>query len=71
VSAKIPRDRLEALQTAFLDTLRDPELLREAKAAKLEIDPLSASEVGALVAKAYATPPQVLAKLRQALGYGQ
>jgi tripartite-type tricarboxylate transporter receptor subunit TctC len=71
VSAKVPRDRLQALQTAFMDTLRDPELLREAKAAKLEIDPLSASEVGALVDKAYATPPQVLAKLRQALGYGR
>ena len=35
ISTKVPADRKAALQTAFLDTLKDPELLADAQKAKL------------------------------------
>jgi tripartite-type tricarboxylate transporter receptor subunit TctC len=71
VSAKVPPDRLAALQKALMSTLKDSELLREAATADLAIDPIPGPEVDELVRKAYASSPQLLAKLRQALEYGQ
>jgi tripartite-type tricarboxylate transporter receptor subunit TctC len=35
----IPADRLAALQKAFSDAMKDPELLRIAAERKLEIEP--------------------------------
>ena len=70
VNVKTPPDRLAALQKAFMDTMRDPELLRELEKLQLDIDPITGPEVGALVAKAYASSPEAVAKLREAMGYG-
>jgi tripartite-type tricarboxylate transporter receptor subunit TctC len=70
VGAKVPRERVEALQRAFMTTLADPELLQEAKKLNFDISPLPAADLEALVKKAYAAPAPILAKLRQALGYG-
>lgn len=69
VGAKVPPDRISALQSAFERALDDPDLRREAQAINLDISPLSATEVETFVSRAYSTPPEVLAKLRQALGY--
>lgn len=44
-----PRDRLEILRKAFAETLKDPELLEEAKRAKVAITYVSGPEVGRLV----------------------
>lgn len=49
-------------------TIADPKPAAEAKKAKLDLDPLSGEEVQDLVAKVYATPPNVLKRARQALG---
>ena len=69
VGATVPRERVEALQRAFMSTLEDLDLLREAKAANFHISPITASALETLVTKAYSSPPEILAKLRQALGY--
>ena len=70
VGAKVPRERVEALQTAFMNSLRDPGLLREAQKLNFDISPLPAPALETLVTRAYASPPYILAKLRKALGYG-
>lgn len=70
VNAKTPPDRLAALQKAFMDTMRDPELLRESEKLQLDIDPINGPEVAALLARAYASSPGAVAKLREAMGYG-
>jgi tripartite-type tricarboxylate transporter receptor subunit TctC len=58
----IPQDRLDLLRSAFLETLKDPELLKEAAGQNLEINPVSGSDVQRLVQEAYETNPDVIAR---------
>lgn len=40
-----PRDRVDILRTSFMDAIRDPELLKEAAKANLEINPGSGEDL--------------------------
>src|SRR5215468_4936597 len=65
----VPADRVAALRKAFLDTLRDPDLLAEGQKLGLDLDPISGEELQAIAAKMYATPPDVVERARQAVAY--
>jgi tripartite-type tricarboxylate transporter receptor subunit TctC len=65
----VPAERVAALRRAFLDALRDKELLAEAERIGLEIDPISGEELQALAEKIYATPAAVVEQARQAVTY--
>ena len=67
VAPQVPKDRVEALRKAFWATLKDPELLADAKRANLEVDPVSADDVQALIAKIYASPREITEKIKKAL----
>lgn len=54
-----PKDRLEILRKAYAKTLKDPQMLAEAKKAKLVITPVSGPEVEKLVAGILNMPPEV------------
>jgi tripartite-type tricarboxylate transporter receptor subunit TctC len=69
VAPGTPADRLAALRKAFMDTLRDPATLEDAKRVRLDVDPISGDEVQALVAKVFATPKPIVEKLKQAMIY--
>jgi tripartite-type tricarboxylate transporter receptor subunit TctC len=56
---KVPADRVAALRKAFMDTMKDPELLAEADKAQLEITPVSGEAIQKLVKDVYETPPEV------------
>lgn len=56
----LPADRLAVLRAAFDETMKDPDFLAEAAKLQLEIEPLSAPEIGALLANAYATPKAIV-----------
>jgi tripartite-type tricarboxylate transporter receptor subunit TctC len=58
----IPKDRAEALQQAFMATMKDKAFLAEAEKAKLEITPVSGPDIQKLVAEAYNTPAEIAAK---------
>ncbi len=60
-----PKDRLRLLQKAFMDTMRDPELLKEAKKSKLEFDPIDGSATRKLITKLYDMSPALLARLKE------
>jgi tripartite-type tricarboxylate transporter receptor subunit TctC len=64
----LPADRRGALLTAFAETLRDADFLAEAKRETLDVDPVSAGEVDAMLAEAYATPKAVAEKAAKATG---
>ena len=64
-----PADRVSALRQAFMNALRDKQLLDEARTARLEVNPLSGEDVEALVAKLYATPAPLVERVRDALAY--
>ncbi len=67
VAPDVPRDRVEALRTAFLETLHDPQLLADAKRANVEVDPVPGAEVAQLVSRVYAAPKDVIARIKTAL----
>jgi len=62
-----PKARVQLLRKAFADTLKDPELLAEAKKANLEIDYVSGEDVDAIVQGLYKIEPAFVAKLKQVL----
>jgi tripartite-type tricarboxylate transporter receptor subunit TctC len=63
----VPADRVAALRQAFDATVKDPFFLTDASRAKIDIDPLSGAEVQALVEDVSRTPPDVVARVRDAL----
>jgi tripartite-type tricarboxylate transporter receptor subunit TctC len=62
---EIPRDRLVALRAAFRDALRDPDLRREAEKAQMDVSYRPAEHLEAFVARLYATPPELIAEIKQ------
>ncbi len=62
-----PKDRVQTLRQAFLETLKDPELLAEAKKAKLDVEPVAAEEMRELVASLFKLSPSLVAKLKEIL----
>lgn len=65
----VPADRVESLRKAFMDAMRDPELLAEAQKIGLDIDPIDGAALQALVEKIYATPAAIVEQTKQALIY--
>ena len=59
----MPPDRVKTMPEAFVASLKDPELLAEAKTAKLEITTVTGEEIEKLVKEIFATPPEVLKQL--------
>ncbi len=62
-----PKERVRILQKAFQDTLKDPELLVEAKKSRLDVDPVSGEEVKQSVERLFTLDPTVTTKLRDIL----
>lgn len=62
-----PPERLQTLQRAFTEALRDRELLAEAKKADLEIDPVDGPTVAKIFAGLYELDAAIVAHLKQLL----
>jgi tripartite-type tricarboxylate transporter receptor subunit TctC len=60
----LPAERLQILQKAFMDTLKDPELLAEAKKSKIEIHPVDGATISNKVADLYQMKSGLKDKLR-------
>ncbi len=63
----IPKDRLAALRAAFDETVKDPAFLADAKKQQLDITPYSGAQIDALMKDIYATPPELVARVRAAM----
>ncbi|HEU0071149.1 MAG TPA: hypothetical protein VFS04_07635 [Alphaproteobacteria bacterium] len=55
----LPKDRADALQAAFLKAVADKDLIADAEKQNLEIDPISARDIQALLDELYTTPKDV------------
>jgi tripartite-type tricarboxylate transporter receptor subunit TctC len=62
-----PRDRVEILRKAFMETVKDPGLLDEAGKANLEINPGSGEELERNVKELLRLEPSVVARLKEIL----
>jgi tripartite-type tricarboxylate transporter receptor subunit TctC len=63
----VPADRVAALRAAFDATMRDPDYLAEADKLKIDVDPLTGTELAALVVQVSQTPADTVARVRTAL----
>jgi tripartite-type tricarboxylate transporter receptor subunit TctC len=59
-----PADRAQTLRTAFLETMRDPEFVADARRSKLEIDPIGGDELTRVVQDLFKLDPAIQAKLK-------
>lgn len=63
----MPKDRLQILQKAFMDSVRDAELLLDAKRSKLEIEPIDGPAMANTIASLYELDSATIAKLKEIL----
>jgi tripartite-type tricarboxylate transporter receptor subunit TctC len=56
IAPNVPPDRVKALRDAFDATLKDPEFLKAANAARIEISPIPGMQLQETVGKVLATP---------------
>jgi len=60
----LPEDRAAALQTAFMDTMKDKEFLAEAEKLRIDVSPIDHNRILELLRQARAAPPTVLEEFR-------
>jgi len=64
---KTPKDRAQILRKAFMDTMRDPEFLAEAKKANLDINPEDGATLESNVKEILKLEPTLIVKLKEIL----
>ncbi|HEY2185365.1 MAG TPA: hypothetical protein VGH39_10255 [Xanthobacteraceae bacterium] len=69
IAPGVPADRIATLRAAFMQTMRDEELLAEARRTGIEIDPISGEELQALAENIFATPADVVERAKHAMEY--
>lgn len=62
-----PKDRVQILRKAFMDTMKDPEFLAEASKARLDINPLDGAELEQNVREVFDLDPDLVPKAREIL----
>ena len=60
----IPADRLKILREGFLQTMKDPDLLAEAKRKNFDITPSSGEELEALAKHVMSQPPEIVERVK-------
>lgn len=64
----IPVERLNILREAFAKSMKDPELLAEAKKSKMDVDPSTAEELQSLIREVMEQPREVNERVKKFLG---
>jgi tripartite-type tricarboxylate transporter receptor subunit TctC len=62
-----PKDRLQILQKAFMDSVGNAEFLSDAKKANLEIEPIDGPTIASTIAGLYKIDSATIAKLKETL----
>jgi tripartite-type tricarboxylate transporter receptor subunit TctC len=62
-----PKERVQLLRKAFLETFKDKEFLAEAEKSRLDVDPVSGEQVEKIVGGLFKLEPALLGKLKQIL----
>ena len=70
VGPKVPKDRVDALRKAFDALMKDKAFLAEAEKRQLGISPRTGVQVQALVDKVITASPELVARVKTAVGQG-
>lgn len=68
VTPGTPPERLNVLRDAYAKALKDPDLLAEAKNAKMDVDPSTADELQSLLKEVMNQPKEVIERVKKLLG---
>jgi tripartite-type tricarboxylate transporter receptor subunit TctC len=68
VGPGVPPDRAAALRKAFDALMKDKAFLADAEKRKLSIDPYNAAKTHALVNKIVSASPDLVARVKKAIG---
>jgi tripartite-type tricarboxylate transporter receptor subunit TctC len=66
--AETPRERVELLRATFLAMLADEEAKAEAKKLGIDLEPISGAEIQKLLENVYATPSELIDRVRELSG---
>jgi tripartite-type tricarboxylate transporter receptor subunit TctC len=67
VAPEVPKERVALLRQAFMATMQDPELRAEAERMQVDVIPIAGEALQDRIASLYATPKELLDKVRAAL----
>ena len=67
VAPGTPKDRVEILRKAFVEALKDPEFMADAKKSRLDTDPLTGQEIEKIVAQLFKMDPGLVKQLKEIL----
>ncbi len=62
-----PKDRVQLLRTAFVETLKDPEFMADAKKSRLDTDPLTGEEIEKIVLQLLKMDATLVSQLKEIL----
>jgi tripartite-type tricarboxylate transporter receptor subunit TctC len=62
-----PKERVQIMRQAFMETLQEAAFLDDARRAKLDIEPVPGDELEQVVARLFELPPTIVARLKQVL----
>jgi tripartite-type tricarboxylate transporter receptor subunit TctC len=63
----VPEDRFQAMRKAFVEMMKDPGFLADAKNAGIDIDIVTGEAIEATLRRVYATPPDIVEAVRKAV----
>jgi tripartite-type tricarboxylate transporter receptor subunit TctC len=67
VTPGTPSDRVRMLREAYVQSIKDPELLAEAKKSRMDVDPSTGEELQALLNEILNQPPEVIERVKKIL----
>ena len=62
-----PKERVNLLGKAFMDTMKDPEFLADTQKAKLDLDPIDGAEIEKQVKELFKLEPTLVSKMKEIL----
>src|SRR5258708_31432392 len=62
-----PKERVNLLRKAFMDTMKDPEFLADTQKAKLDLDPIDGAEIEKQVKELFKLEPALVSRLKEIL----
>jgi tripartite-type tricarboxylate transporter receptor subunit TctC len=67
VAPGTPKDRVQLLRKAFVETMKDPEFLADAKKSRLDTDPLTGEAIEKIVIQLFKIDPSLVNQLKEIL----
>ena len=63
----VPRDRVRAVEAAFLKTLKDPEFVAEAEKTRMTLNPIPGGTLHNMIVEGFSMPASLKEKLKPIL----